>query len=65
MRYVKQIGIILGITLAGEILNHVVPLPVLMQVLHALSLYHHCVCHGEYNRCGLFFPADGNCIPNE
>ena len=28
MRYVKQIGIILGITLAGEILNHVVPLPV-------------------------------------
>lgn len=25
MRYVKQIGIILGITLAGEILNHVVP----------------------------------------
>ena len=28
MRYVKQIGIILGITLAGEILNHVVPPPV-------------------------------------
>ena len=28
MRYVKQIGIILGITLAGEVLNHVVPLPV-------------------------------------
>ena len=28
MRYVKQIGIIMGITLAGEVLNHVVPLPV-------------------------------------
>lgn len=28
MRYVKQIGIILGITLAGEVLNHVAPLPV-------------------------------------
>lgn len=28
MRYVKQIGIIMGITLAGEILNRVVPLPV-------------------------------------
>ena len=28
MRYVKQIGIILGITLAGEVLNHVIPLPV-------------------------------------
>lgn len=28
MRYVRQIGIIMGITLAGEVLNHVVPLPV-------------------------------------
>ena len=28
MRYVKQIGIIMGITLAGEVLNHMVPLPV-------------------------------------
>ena len=28
MRYVKQIGIILGITLAGEALNLMVPLPV-------------------------------------
>ena len=27
-RYVKQIGIIMGITLAGEVLNHMVPLPV-------------------------------------
>lgn len=28
MRYVKQIGIILGITLAGEVMNRVLPLPV-------------------------------------
>ena len=28
MRYVKQIGIIFGITLTGEILNQVIPLPV-------------------------------------
>ncbi len=28
MKYVKQIGIILGITMAGEILNRVLPLPV-------------------------------------
>ena len=33
MRYVKQIGIIMGITLAGEVLNHVVPLPVPAGVL--------------------------------
>ena len=28
MKYVKQIGIILGITLAGEVLYLVLPLPV-------------------------------------
>ena len=28
MKYVKQIGIILGITLAGECLNQFLPLPV-------------------------------------
>lgn len=28
MKYVKQIGIILGITMVGEILYHVLPLPV-------------------------------------
>lgn len=28
MKYVRQIGIILGITMAGEILNRVLPLPV-------------------------------------
>lgn len=28
MKYVKQIGIILGITMAGEILNRTLPLPV-------------------------------------
>ena len=28
MRYVKQIGFIFGITLTGEILNQVIPLPV-------------------------------------
>lgn len=28
MRYVRQIGIILGITMAGEVLNQVLPLPV-------------------------------------
>lgn len=28
MKYVRQIGIILGITMAGEILNQVLPLPV-------------------------------------
>ena len=28
MKYVRQIGIILGITLAGEFLNQILPLPV-------------------------------------
>ena len=28
MKYVRQIGIILGITLAGEFLNKILPLPV-------------------------------------
>lgn len=28
MRYVKQTGIILGITMAGEVLNQILPLPV-------------------------------------
>ena len=44
MKYVRQIGIILGITLAGEFLNQILPLPVpagvyglfLMLVLHIL-----------------------------
>ena len=28
MKYVKQIGIILGVTLAGEALSHFLPFPV-------------------------------------
>ena len=54
MKYVKQIGIILGITLAGECLNQFLPLPVPAGVYGLFLLlgtygYHE---HDVYSRYG-------------
>ena len=57
MKYVKQIGIILGVTLAGEALSHFLPFPVpagvygLFLMLTAVSAYY---CHVNGDRHGSY-----------
>ena len=45
MKYIKQFGIIVGISFIGEILNHIIPLPIPASI-YGLIIIFVCLCTG-------------------